>query len=324
VAISPVSRTGQTRRLRRDLTAMIRRAADRAARLQARIELDSGVRLDDEGWLYLRRRRNREATIVFTAADELDLFLHFFASGLYVEPDPDQVRQNFPWLGEPTTAERRRRKEQPLAYITSRTDALDRWHAGELVRRRGDAVDDLDGDPPRKPVMTPSPMSDLVDALRDRGDHAWLSIGATLISGSSAAQSKLSRIPHELLDNPFGDGRGRSYAIPFATSRSYGWLLVWATRPPTEPHVVFESRMRDYLRAKKHQTGLVPGVAFCYDETTRELFDVYYDGHIGELEPELAARARLALRPAGDMDSWPHPATKGRSANKRVGRRRRV
>ena len=48
----------------------------------------------------------------------------------------------------------------------------------------------------------------------------------------------------------------------------------------------FEQHARDYLRPKMHQLGLPRGVAFCFDETTRELVGVYFDDHVGELEPQ--------------------------------------
>jgi hypothetical protein len=40
--------------------------------------------------LYLRRRTEPAVTLRYHAVDELDLFLEFFASGLYVEPDPEK------------------------------------------------------------------------------------------------------------------------------------------------------------------------------------------------------------------------------------------
>jgi hypothetical protein len=429
VAMSPVARSGQTQRLRRDLTGIIRKAADQATRLQDRIQQDGGIRVDGEGWidlsrireihtvavslddlsgastataelvkaalldashipwtvsvhdldlitqlvdrpaeflLYLRRRRDPEVTVFYTVPDELDLFLYFFEAGLYVEPDPDKIRVALPWMPPVTTAERRRRREQHPAYITSRTDALDRWHYAELARAqtevngedRGETamttsgrsskdspagadkpqrephaaanasqgtgaeeavrgIAEIESDPvARKPSMVPSPLEWLIDAVRDRGDYAWLSIGATLLSGSTEFQEKLARIPGELLDNPFGDGRERSITIPFASSVEDGWLLAWITRPPGRKPRLFEQDTRDYLRSKMHQLGLRRGVAFCFDETTRELVGVYFDDHVGELEPSLAARLP-SLKPPEDMTSRQPPYAKTRPGSKK-------
>jgi hypothetical protein len=314
--------------------------------------------------LYLRRRRDPEATVFYTAPDELDLFLYFFEAGLYVEPDPDEIRVVLPWMPPARTAERRRRRQQQLAYITSRTDALDLWHYAEIAHTGAEAngvdpgatvmtasgrgltgsagVDEALHEPdagtnastgawaekttgeaaegdsdsvPRKPSMVPSPLGWLIDAVRDRGDYAWLSIGATLLSGSTEFQKKLARIPGELLDNPFGDGRQRSHTIPFPGSVEDGWLLVWVTRPPGRDSSAFEQDTRDYLRLKKHQLGLPRGVAFCFDETTRELIGVYFDDHVGELEPGLAARSAF-LKPPEQMTSWQPPGGKARPGSK--------
>ena len=100
--------------------------------------------------LYLRRRRDPEATVFYTAPDELDLFLYFFEAGLYVEPDPDKIRVALPWMPPATTAERRRRRQQHPAYITSRTDALDLWHYAEIARTQAE----VNGEAPGATVMT--------------------------------------------------------------------------------------------------------------------------------------------------------------------------
>jgi hypothetical protein len=423
-----VAWSGLSQRLRRDLTGIIRKAADQATRLQERIQQDGGVRVHGEGWvdlsrvreihtvavslddlsgastaaaelvkagllnvshipwtvsvhdldlitqlvdrpaeflLYLRRRRDPEATVFYTAPDELDLFLYFFEAGLCVEPDPDKIRAALPWMPPPTTAERRRRRQQHPAYVTSRTDALDLWHYAETARIRAELNGEDPGavattasdrglkgsslgadDPPikpdaatnasakartrepvrgsgegdtdsmpRKPSMVPSPLGWLIDAVRHRGDYAWLSIGATLLSGSTAFQEKLARIPSNLLDNPFDNGLERSVTIPFASSVEDGWVLAWITRPQGRKPQPFEQHARDYLRSKMHQLGLPRGVAFCFDETTRELTGVYFDDHVGELEPHLAARLP-SLRGAEEMTHWQPPGAKTRPDSK--------
>ena len=430
-----VAWSGQSQRLRRDLTGIIRKAANQATRLQERIQHDGGVRIHDEGWidlsrlrevhtvavslddlsgastataelvkaglldaghipwtvsvhdldlitqlvdrpaeflLYLRRRRDPEATVFYTAPDELDLFLYFFEAGLYVEPDPDQVRAVLPWMPPATTAERRRRRQQHPAYITSRTDALDLWHYAEIARTRveingddpeaaattssdrdlkassvdaGDASRESDAatssprvraeesavdsaergtdSVPRKPSMVPSPLEWLIDATRHRRDYAWLSTGATLLSGSTAFQEKLARIPSNLLDNPFGSGDERSVTIPFASSVEDGWILAWITRPHGRKIQPFEQHARDYLRSKMHQLGLPRGVAFCFDEESRELAGVYFDDHIGELEPRLAVRLP-ALKAPEEMTSWQPPGAKARPGSKRRTQQKRT
>jgi hypothetical protein len=371
-----VAWSGQSRRLRRELTGIVQKAAEQASRLQERILQDGGIRVESEGWvdlsrireihtvavslddlsgastataqlvqagllnvshvpwtvslhdldlitqlvgrpaeflLYLRRRRDPEATVIFTAADELDLFLYFFEAGLYVEPDPEKSRAAFAWMPAPTPSERRRRREQVPRYITSRTDALDQWYYAQLATARGE--NDDAAALPAKPHMVASPLETLIDELEARGDYAWLSIGATLLEGSTEFQQKLARIPQDLLDHPSADGRQRSTTIPFTSTAEGGWLLVWVTRPPGANSASFERDTKDYLRAKMHQLGLGRAVAFCFDESARELVAVYFDDHIGDLDPILEAKSR-SLLPVERMTHFPPPGKRTRGGTK--------
>lgn len=372
VAISPSSREGETRRLRRDLTGIVTKAADQAGRLRERILADGGIQLDGEGWidlsnireihtiavsmedlmgvstatahlaaagviapdnipwtvsildldliaelvdhpaellLYLRRRRALESTMMYTAPDELDLFLHFFSAGLYVEEDPDALRQTYPWMGEVRTAERRRYERQRPVYLTSRTDALDRWHYARLAGQRSAP----------KPAMAHTSLRPLLDQLRNRKDFAWLSICATLLAGSASAQAQMARIPAELLRNPFAGGRRRrmqAMPLPQSSDPADSWLVVWMTRPPEFIPDAAEQDARDYLRVKKHQWGLHRGVVFEYSEVSGELIGVWFDDHTGELDDALKAKAKT-LQPADAWISSQHPQGKKRSGSRR-------
>ena len=46
--------------------------------------------------LYLRRRTEAEVILYLRGVDELDFFALFLEGGLYVEPDPDEVRDAHP------------------------------------------------------------------------------------------------------------------------------------------------------------------------------------------------------------------------------------
>lgn len=242
--------------------------------------------------LYLRRRRNPTATVMYTAADELDLFLFYFENGLWVEPDPDQLRTAFPFLPKPTPGERRRYRRQMPSLITSRTDPLDQWHYSKADNGR-----DMKFVP--KPTMVPSPLAPLVDELQNRLVYGWLSIGATLLEAATPTQHKMARTADELLTRAVETGSPRSLTMPITTTTipADGWLLVWATFPAGEDPATFERKMRDYIRTKKHQLSLPRGAVFLYDEPTRELIGVYFDDHIGPLSADLSARLG-SLRPA--------------------------
>ena len=364
VAISPRSRTGETRRLRRDLIGIVKSASTQASRLAERIETDSGIRLHRGGWLdlskirevhlvavsledlvsvstatadlaaadlldssripwtvsihdlqiiadlvenpaefllYLRRRCDDEASMVYFAPDELDLFLYFYESGLYVPPDPEKVEKELPFV-KPRPGARRRRNKVKRTLISSRTDPLDQWHNSKF---------DPSAPVAPKPALTGSPIVPLVKELQARRDYGWLSIGATLLSGSTKAQADLARQAHDLLANPDPGGRERSATIPIGSTRANAWLLIWITRPPDVPPQDAIALATSYLRAKKHQLGLTRGAAFIWDESGKALSTVLYDGEPPKADPELDKQAEN-LFPADFLPRRIPPAAKRR------------
>lgn len=295
-------------------------------------DLDLIVELIDhpsEFLLYLRRRTDPLATVIYTAPDELDLFLHFQQKGLYVEPDPDELRKKLPYLPAATAAERRRFKRQIPEYITSLTDQLDAWHRQRIASTanstHGASEDpelDFETTPIGKPAMVGSPLRAVLDDLRASRTFAWLSIGATLLSGATAAQERMARIPRELLKHPFGDGRGLSVTMPIVDVRGDGWLLAWMTRPPTKNFDDFANEMSIYIQAKAHQLGMRRAAAFLYDEATGALARTLYESHLGEPTPEVLA-ALGKLRPADAWSATPPPKAKARAGGRSIGRGQR-
>ena len=258
--------------------------------------------------LYLRRRRDPLTTDVFMAPDELDLFLLFFEGNLWAEPDPDEVYKTFPFTGPPTSAARRRFREQGGTYITSRTDQLDEWHYSKS--RTGPTAP--------KPRMFYSPAGPLIDELIERGVFGALSLGAALLSGSTAFQQQIATQANVLLDNPH-PGRSRQVAVPITqmTNAEDGWLLVWSTHPTgTTDLATTITEQERYLRLKKHQLGLPRGALFLFDQRSRKLVHVSYDGHVGELPEELKPLLKR-LRPPESMQRRPPPIKKRPSTKER-------
>ena len=173
--------------------------------------------------LYLRRRRDPLTTHVYMAPDELDLFLLYFEGNLWAEPDPDEVYKTFPFTGPSTSAARRRFREQGRAYITSRTDQLDEWHYSKS--RTG-------GPTAPKPHMFHSPAGQLIDELMERGVFGALSLGATLLSGSTAFQEQIADMEPVVVKGAWGQappGRGDP-AAPVSLGRGWDRGRVVATR----------------------------------------------------------------------------------------------
>lgn len=376
VAVTPESRAGETRRLRRDLTGIITKASKQAARLQQRIEDDGGVRLLRGGWLdlgqvreihtvalsledlsgvatatselvaagildldripwvvslhdlqiiaqlvdrpaefllYLRRRRNPEVSVAYATSDELDLFLYFYEAGLYVAPDPLIMAAELPYVTAPRAADIRRRTQQRAGLITSRTDPLDAWHYAELNPGLPRVA---------KPKLTGSPMTSFVDELQADRSFGWLSTGATLLSGSTKAQADMTRIPAKLLASTDPNGPQRSMTIPVGTSLREAWLLVWMTKPAHRELPVITQVAREYLRAKKYQLKFNRGAVFIFDQDTKKLAEVIYDGVLPIPDPEMD-RKISQLFPPEKMSSPPPPGHKRASRNtSRKGRRK--
>lgn len=262
--------------------------------------------------LYLRRRRDPLTTAVYMAPDELDLFLLFFDGNLWAEPDPDEVFRLFPFGNPPTAAERRRFRGQGTAYVTSHTDQLDAWHHAKHLPS--------DQASP-KPRMFNAPAGQLIDELLVRGTFGALSIGATLLGGSTAFQKQMATQANMLLDNPH-PGRSRQVAVPITqvTDVTGAWLFIWATHPTGSVDLATTAREQErYLRLKKHQLGMPRGALFVYDQDTRSLVHVAYDGHLGELPDDLKPLLSR-LRPPAAMQQRLPPKAKSMKRSKR-GRR---
>jgi hypothetical protein len=252
--------------------------------------------------LYLRRRTEPTVTVRYHAVDELDLFLEFFSTGLYVEPDPEKVREVLPHLGEPSVAETRRFKAQGLEMLTSRTDQLDAWYLHKLGIRRT---------PAPKPSHNTNPaVRDLVDSLSRRGEAGWLSVGATLLGGSSTLQRKVARAPAGLARLTRRDGRAHSYTMFVGGSGHDSTLLVWTTLDDGETERAAEADLRSYLTAKKHQMKAAVAVCFVFgpeDPTTPVM--VIYESNPPGPDPDLdRIVADSSLRPIKrSVDRMPPP-----------------
>lgn len=220
--------------------------------------------------LYLRRRRHPEATVMFAATDELDFFLYFFENGLYVQPDPEIMKDELSHVSKIRTGDRRRRDRQARQFITSRTDLLDAWHAYTI------GISDV---PASKPEITGSPTIPLVRELQSRRDIGWCSIGATLLSGSTRTQQVWMDTPEDLIKRSRVDGHGHNVTRPYGSNRMEAWVLVWAVEKSSTPE--FESAtalLKDYIRAKKYQLDFPRAAALIFDMQSGDLHTVLHDG----------------------------------------------
>ncbi|MFB7122973.1 hypothetical protein [Kitasatospora sp. NPDC056273] len=369
-ALTPLARTGESRRLRSNLGRIVTEAAEQAHRLRERIEVDHGLRLRDGTWLdlahvqevhtvavsledlsgistttadlaaagllpgtaypwtvslhdlrvicelvdrpaelllYLQRRTAPETTMKFRAVDELDLFLHFFRKGLYVEPDPEIVRQELPQFGQATIAAQRRRSDEAVHVLSSETDRLDTWYDHRLGHSSV---------PADKPTMNGDPaLLALVDAVAATRAPGWLATGATLLAGSAKTQRQFGRVAEQLARRSRKDRAPHTMAIISGATRQDSYLLIWMSHLDGQGQADPRRFLRDYLEAKKHQMRMTRAAGFLVDARTAVLTDVLFDNRVPGADPGLDALVeRLALRPpARTPRSLPPPsAQRGR------------
>jgi hypothetical protein len=254
--------------------------------------------------LYLRRRTEPNVTRKFLAIDELDLFLHMYATGLYVEPDPDEVARELPQFPPASVADRRRHARQPTEILTSRTDDLDAWYFHRLGLR---------STPTPQPKLNANPeLLQLVDTLAAQYAPGWLSIGTTLLEGSSKLQRQWAAQGPTLSKQTARDGREHTCTVVGGHRADMSFLLVWASLAPGRPRRDAKRHLRDYLAAKKHQMQAARGAVLMFDATGRfvsMLFNNTRPGHAPTLD---AAVVRLGLRSIDDMTHRPPPKPKPR------------
>ncbi|GLW56814.1 hypothetical protein [Kitasatospora phosalacinea] len=229
--------------------------------------------------LYLRRRTGVETTLKFVAVDELDLFLQFYSSGLWVEPDPDAVAAALPGLGSATTASRRRRSSEHGEVIVSLTGPLDDWYAYQL----GDSPV-----PAPKPAMVgDADLVAFVDAIAETAAPGWLAAGAVLLGGSAKGQGQFTAAMRKVCTMTANDGRPHTIAHVCGTTPADSSVLIWMSVPHPTSQRAAEVFLDRYLRAKKHQLGVSRAFAFLVDGRSRRLTGMLYDNTLPGPDPLL-------------------------------------
>jgi hypothetical protein len=261
--------------------------------------------------LYIRRRTEPNVTRRFHAVDELDFFLEFYASGLYVEPDPDTVRSELPQLGEPSIASKRRFKKQGLEFLTSRTDQLDAWYFHQLGIRTAPA--------PKPHLGANTELCQIIDAIAARRGPGWLRITTTLLDGSGPLQRKFARYSRELVELSRHDGLFHTLCVAGGSTADNMFVFVWASKGHGQTLAEAEERLAYYVSAKKHQLQAAWGAGLLFDSTDpmSPLF-THYDNRLLRVDPDLdEAVSLLKLRPIERTTaSVPRPGRRGRTTKR--------
>lgn len=190
--------------------------------------------------VYLRRRRNPSAAKRFRSTDELDLFLYFRKSGLWVEAQGDSV-----------VAE----------YVMPLTAELDKWYIEDKVE---------------KPSIKNTAMLKYVRQAHRLGIEHWFEFGATLLEMAEDAQSELQSWIDKAYQLSEDDGQPHSVTAGFDGMGlgNDGVLLVFAI-PGTSKDEKWELKLDQYLDARRQDFNYQRAFA-CVLGRSGEVVDLRY------------------------------------------------
>lgn len=240
------------------------------------------VQRPSEFMLYVRRRTEPEVTKFNYSLDEVDLFMEFLSTGLYVEPDPDRRAAELPQLAEADETARQRYAQQVPQFLFSRTDDLDAWYLHQYGRRQVHA---------EKPALPIEPgVTQIIDHLASHKTTGWLSIGVTLLSYSTDQQEQFTAMIADLRRKTLNDGRNHTFTGVGGDRQAHSHVLVFASAAsiPLSPDDM--EHLTAYLMLKKHQLQVAIGsvIAFSPDGEPEPIAGTYDSSPPGP-DPELDA-----------------------------------
>lgn len=241
--------------------------------------------------LYLRRRTDAGVVSNYRGVDELDFYMLFQNGQLYVEPDPDAIREMHPTTPPPTNHDRKVHAEDAHpTQIATFTDPLDAWMYRVEGTNPFEAV---------KPTFSSDPnVAALVDFLEDGRKPGWFRFGADLLGISGRSQTKLIRTMRRMVR------RSRSDGSPHSLMQSYAgpWglpVFIAFSKPQLVPLEFASRHLREYLTAKKHQLRADRGLGILLDEDG-QVIQVVYLNDIPREDSTLDQRVNaMKLQPVG-------------------------
>lgn len=272
--------------------------------------------------LYLRRRTAPAFARVFHAVDELDLFMMFLGSGLFLEPDPDHIAAANA-AAPPVTSAQRRRYQRSLVPKTvgTHTDPLDHWvYASE-------SSEELDTHKYPKPRFRSEPRISAIvaDIARER-KPGWLRAGADLLAFSGDTQTQISSIIARTAAGTRSDGKWHSAFMSQMSDHGHFGLFLGSV--PTGQSVAQASaRLEQYARAKAYQMHADRSLRLVV-ATSGEIAAIDHGRHDWQEDPELDELVvSMGLVPASRVPrSMPPPSSRRstlRLRGTRKGKKRR-
>ena len=218
--------------------------------------------------LYLRRRTESEVSLKFSAIDELDLFMLFLTGGLWVEPDPDRVSEEFLGTTRSTGKERRRYQQSAVpTRVMTQTDELDAW----VYFQEGSS--EVEAEKPSFHVLPG--VGRIIDFLMDRHKPGWFRFSADLLNLSEETQQSLDEMIERLASATEHDGLHHQSLMPFAGAWGYPTLFM-GTKPRKMSIQEASTRLAAYGVVKKHQIQSDRALMVVFDEEKR-IRSIRYD-----------------------------------------------
>ncbi len=228
--------------------------------------------------LWLRRRADSGVATYYRGSDELDLFMLFLDGGLYVEPDPEEVRRNHPTSGPARPHARKMHQlDARPTIIGTHTDPLDAW----MYWIEGTSPHEAD-----KPVLNTYPAAEeIVDFLADAPKPGWLRFGADLLGLAGAAQKRLVASLRDIANQTRVDGQRHTLGFTYAGLWGHPMFFA-ATQPRDQTRGEALEMLRTYMAAKKHQLRADRSLGLLLDHR-RQIVGTVYMNDAPEDDPDL-------------------------------------
>lgn len=220
---------------------------------------------------YLRRRTDPETVTYYNGVDELDFFMAFIGDGLRLD---DAENRSYPAFPAPTGASAAAGENdndtKELALLASHTDPLDAWYRHEHGRSSVPV--------PRPEVRIHPRCREVVDALAERRDPGWLSIGATLVGLDSANQKRFAgHVDAVIAQARSGDPDYVRWPVDSGPEHSRSVLVFRAVEDASSVEAEM-NELASYVSSARDQMGTAVGAGLMFDaEEPAVLKGSHYD-----------------------------------------------
>jgi hypothetical protein len=264
--------------------------------------------------LWLRRRADSGVATYYRGSDELDLFMLFLDGGLYVEPDPEDVRHDHPTSGPSRShARKMHQRDARPTIIGTYTDPLDAW----MYWTEGTSPYEVD-----KPVLNTYPAAqEIIDFLADSRKPGWLRFGADLLGLAGAAQKKLVASLRDIANQTRADGQRHTVAFAYAGLWGHPTFFA-ATQPRDQIRGEAMEMLRTYMAAKKHQLRSDRSLGLLLDHC-RQIVGTVYMNDAPEDDPGLDSLGDAIGLMSIEESHRPIPPSAKRAAHQLRGQRKK-